>query len=76
MDIDTLLALGFSVNAGMIDRGHKNYGVLYHDGVVLTDAGLALATELAREAQAAAPAKPRRRKADAEVAPDPEQVAE
>lgn len=55
MDAAQLEALGFSICAGQIDKGHTNYGFLSAEGPVLTPEG----EELAKSLQAAAaPPKP------------------
>lgn len=66
--MEKLLALGFVVVAGQIDRGNKNYGFCTPNGPVLTPEGEALVKELTAEA---AP-KPRKRAATV-VEPVPEQ---
>jgi hypothetical protein len=49
MDIDKLLALGFDVVAGQIDREGANYGFLTADGAVLTPAGEELVKSLTKK---------------------------
>ena len=66
MDIEKLMALGFTVTGGQIDRDNINYGVLTKDGAVLTPEGLALAAELDA---AVTPKRGRPRKADSDSAP-------
>lgn len=46
MNMDKLLALGFSANFGQIDKDNVNYGTFNADGPVLTEAGLALVASL------------------------------
>jgi hypothetical protein len=70
--MEKLLALGFTVIAGQIDRGGKNYGSLTAAGPVLNAAGEALLAKLLADAKVepdekpAQPPKPRKR-----AAPDP-----
>lgn len=61
MDIERLMALGFTVAGGQIDRDNVNFGVLTKDGPVLTPQGEALAKELDA---ANAPKRGRPRKAE------------
>lgn len=69
MDIEALMALGFTVTGGMIDRAGVNYGVLTKEGPLLTPEGEAVARELAA---AAAPKRGRPRKTEAETEDAPE----
>lgn len=61
MTVDQLLAAGFTVSAGQIDRNNVNYGYMSREGPVLTPAGFVLANDLWRAELAAT--KPRRRAA-------------
>lgn len=72
MNVEQLLALGFTFCGGKIDRGHVNYGVMSSDGPVLTPEGEALAKSLVPTvAEAAVPHTRKRRKIDSESALDP-----
>lgn len=62
MDQSTLLALGFDINAGGIDRGGKCYGRMTSDGIEWTEEGRALLDDLVIDEAPAAPA-PRAQKA-------------
>ena len=66
MDIEKLMALGFTVTGGMIDRGGVNYGVLTKEGPALTPQGETLARELDA---AAAPKRGRPRKVEDDATP-------
>jgi len=61
MNVDTLIAAGFSVAGGQIDRNGKNYGTLTPSGVVWTAEGEVLAKALVE------PAEPKRRRRSADV---------
>lgn len=56
MNADTLVAMGFSISGGQIDRAGKNYGCLTPSGVSLTAEGEALVKTLTE------PAEPKRRR--------------
>lgn len=61
MTVDELIAAGFTVCGGRIDRQNVNYGRLTEAGPVLTPEGTALAASLAK------PAPVRRKKAVADT---------
>lgn len=70
MDIDKLLALGFTVVGGQIDRGNVNYGLLTLDGPLLTPDGEALVQEL-EAPQAPKRGRPRKVEVEPEAANAP-----
>lgn len=51
--LDQLLAAGFEVTGGQIDKGGVNYGRLTADGVELNDAGEELMKSMSRKGKKA-----------------------